>query len=1036
MSEFVLKIYDMLRSRPVVAWAVLIALTAALAWSLTTLSYKEDISDFLPLDERNHTALSVYQDISGANRIYAIVSATDSAASNPQLLAEGVEDFAARVEAADSLHYIRSMMKTADMEKMMDIADQAYGFVPYFLTEADYARIDSLMSKPDYIATHMADNKQSLLFPSSGLLTANIARDPLNLFSPILGRLRQGGMDISFDTYDGYILSPDGSRAIVIMESAFGASESDKNGQLARLISEAADSTAHSVHGVEVNAIGGPLIAAANAGQIKSDSILAIAIAGVLILALLIYVFRNLRNILLIVVSIGWGWLFAMGMIAALYDSVSVIVIGIASVILGIAVNYPLHLIDHLRESSHPREAMKEIVAPLVVGNVTTVGAFLCLVPLNAPALHDLGLFSSLLLIGTILFVLIFLPHAVRTRREGAPAHEPRLISAMASFAPDKNRWVFFAILILTGVFAYFSRNTEFDTDMRNINYMTPAQRNTMAYFQSLVNESAETENLYIVSNGKSWDEALAQNAVISHSIDSVVAQGKAVRKSHAGEFLLSKAEQEAALQRWQAFKQKYARQFATDLPAAATAQGFSPEAFEEFNAILSASYSPQDFGHFREFVTTVFNGTVSEDKSTARHSMVQTIQVPAARIDEVKSQLETTDGFTGLLFDVKSMNGSIANTLSDDFNYIGIACGCIVFLFLWLSFGRIELAIVSFLPMAFSWIWILGLMSILDIKFNIVNIILATFIFGQGDDYTIFMTEGLTYEYAYRRRVLAAYKNSIIISALIMFIGIGTLLFAKHPALRSLGEVTVVGMLTVVLMAYMIPPLLFRWLTHSGGQVRFVPLTLPRLCRAVVRYRRASALKGVPYGVSTRPDGRVISAITLHPSLSPWQATLMGSPVSVRVVDGAASDADIESLRRDQYREIATPAHLRRALLDRFLYKGHSIERAAARAVRHLDTQLLTLQPHLDAATISLTDISADRISDADHTSESDHISDSDRISNSDYLHISEGVGVLALYLAMLYPEKQITCRIADADARQILTVAACFAPNLSVVS
>ena len=49
---------------------------------------------------------------------------------------------------------------------------------------------------------------------------------------------------------------------------------------------------------------------------------------------------------------------------------------------------------------------------------------------------------------------------------------------------------------------------------------------------------------------------------------------------------------------------------------------------------------------------------------------------------------------------------------------------------------------------MAMGWLWILGIMALLGIKFNIVNIILATFIFGQGDDYTIFITEGLLYEY------------------------------------------------------------------------------------------------------------------------------------------------------------------------------------------------------------------------------------------------------------------------------------------------
>ena len=139
-------------------------------------------------------------------------------------------------------------------------------------------------------------------------------------------------------------------------------------------------------------------------------------------------------------------------------------------------------------------------------------------------------------------------------------------------------------------------------------------------------------------------------------------------------------------------------------------------------------------------------------------------------------------------------------------------------------------MALLSFLPMAVSWIWILGIMALCHIQFNVVNIILATFIFGQGDDYTIFMTEGCQYEYAYGRRMLASYRQSIILSALIMFIGIGSLIFAKHPALHSLAEVTIVGMFAVVLTAYLLPPMIFRWLVCDINGYRRRPLTLRSL--------------------------------------------------------------------------------------------------------------------------------------------------------------------------------------------------------------
>ena len=43
------------------------------------------------------------------------------------------------------------------------------------------------------------------------------------------------------------------------------------------------------------------------------------------------------------------------------------------------------------------------------------------------------------------------------------------------------------------------------------------------------------------------------------------------------------------------------------------------------------------------------------------------------------------------------------------------------------------------------------------------------------------------------------------------MLIGIGVLVFAKHPAMFSLGVVTLIGMVCVVSMAYFLPPFLLR---------------------------------------------------------------------------------------------------------------------------------------------------------------------------------------------------------------------------------
>ena len=77
---------------------------------------------------------------------------------------------------------------------------------------------------------------------------------------------------------------------------------------------------------------------------------------------------------------------------------------------------------------------------------------------------------------------------------------------------------------------------------------------------------------------------------------------------------------------------------------------------------------------------------------------------------------------------------------IKDDFNFLLFYTGILVFLTLLLIYGRFELALITFLPMLISWIWILGICAILEIQFNFVNIIISTLIFGIGDDFAIFI--------------------------------------------------------------------------------------------------------------------------------------------------------------------------------------------------------------------------------------------------------------------------------------------------------
>ncbi|MCF0167020.1 MAG: MMPL family transporter, partial [Bacteroidales bacterium] len=352
--------------------------------------------DFLPLESNESEMLEVYQNISGADRIICLFSNPGDA----DYMVDAIDAFADALAERDSESWCSGLVTSYDMTAIRQVMDFAYDNVPYFLGDADYVRIDSLLSIPGYIGSRLRQDRNVLMFPTGGVTETSVACDPLGLFGPVMDVLSPGGGQGMFELYDGYIFTPDMSRAIVMLCSPFGSSETSNNQRLLRLMREAADAVEAEYEGVEIHMTGGPAIAVGNSIRIKKDSVLAISLSAVLILLLLFMSFSSVWDVVLILLSIAWGWLFAMGGMSLLGDRVSIIVIGISSAILGIAVNYPLHLVAHKAHRKDIREAIVEITSPLIVGNITTVGAFLALVPLRSVALRDLGIFASLLLVG------------------------------------------------------------------------------------------------------------------------------------------------------------------------------------------------------------------------------------------------------------------------------------------------------------------------------------------------------------------------------------------------------------------------------------------------------------------------------------------------------------------------------------------------------------------------------------------------------------------------------------------------------------
>lgn len=828
MTKFFLKIYDYLSRRKAFSAVILLIIIALCVFSALRLDYKENIADFLPSDPEKERYTSVYDDLSNQGQITVIFSGNDM-----DDIIDAMDDFESNWQKLDTALLVNDLRCKIDDGLVFDAIDFIRENQPLFLTDDDYHRMDSLLAGPDYVATCMANIKRILAFPTASFVVEGIQADPLNLYSPTLQRLNALNATEGYRIEDDYLFNEAGDKAFAFFSSPFSGNDTKNNAVLVTLMDNVIKRTSECHQNVKISAVGAPTIAVTNAQQVKKDSFLSISLAIVLIFSILMFTMARKRNLMWLGISILFGWIFALAVIALFKTSISIIVVGIGSVIVGIAVNYPLHYLDHIKQEPNKREALKDVIQPLVIGNITTVAAFACLIFVKAEAMHDLGLFGALMLVGTILFVMVFLPlFAV------SPKKTHKLFVDNGKEPSEKWRkiklYAFWPLVAITLILSYFSQNTSFDSDLHNINYMTEQQKEDLAVLSESLNNEGETDLIYVVSEGADIQKALKNNEEIMRLSENLENSQCSISGPYG--LLPSIEKQQHSLEKWADFWERHA-EIAETVETEALKVGFTANAFATFTQNIEKQYitkSADEMGALAELCKAY---TIQHDTLTR---IVNFVRVPVDEVESVKRQIRDMIGpsaSSGALyaFSISDVGSNLVNALSDDFDYILYVCSIVVFFFLCLSFGRLELSLLAFLPLTVGWAWILGIMDLTGLQFNIVNIILATFIFGQGDDYTIFITEGLLYEYAYGKKMLKNYRNSVILSGILMFIGIGTLIFAKHPAMKSLAEVAIIGMATVVFMACYIPPIVFGWLTKKKGQLREVPLTLKRIIYTIM---------------------------------------------------------------------------------------------------------------------------------------------------------------------------------------------------------
>jgi predicted exporter len=139
-------------------------------------------------------------------------------------------------------------------------------------------------------------------------------------------------------------------------------------------------------------------------------------IATLMLLLLLVVTYRKTHVVLLAGIPLAVGMLFGLAVVAMTFKEVHGITLAFGFTLLGVAIDYPLHLFSHARVEP-PASAIERIWPTMRIGAISTLLAYMAIMLAGSKGLAQLGLFTVAGLAGAVAVTRYWLPHLFARER-------------------------------------------------------------------------------------------------------------------------------------------------------------------------------------------------------------------------------------------------------------------------------------------------------------------------------------------------------------------------------------------------------------------------------------------------------------------------------------------------------------------------------------------------------------------------------------------------------------------------------------------
>jgi 1-acyl-sn-glycerol-3-phosphate acyltransferase len=827
MHRFFIFLYYLIAKNKLLSVFFAVGIAVLCVFFASKINFEEDINQIIPKNEKSDLTAKVLKQLNFSDKIIVIIE-NKSKEDNFQL-SETADTFLGKIKPLQK--YIGSIQGKVNDNEISETFDFVNQNLPLFLNENDYKEIERKLQR-DSIAKQVENNYVSLVSPTSLVTKEFIKKDPLGI--TFLGIKKLNALNISkdFKLEDSYIVTKDGKNLLLFIDPKNKSNDTKNNEAFVNQLNEIKDNLNKQFKGkTEISYFGSPVIAVANAQQIKKDIQNTVMISMTVLLILLIYYFRNIFTPIIVFLPTVFSVLLALLILYFIKDKISAISLSVGAILIGITIDYALHILTHYKHNNNIEELYKEITQPIILSSATTAVSFLCLVFVRSEALKDLGLFAAITVILSSITALIIVPQLYKPKQKESGLNT-NFIDKIGSYPYEKNKPLIIVCSIIIVACLFGFRHVGFNEDIGDLNYIPKDLKISEAKLQKL--SDITSKSIYTISYGDSEEQALERNSQLSRFLEKEKKEGKILSYNSLGNVVLSEKDQQKKIEEWKKFWDANRKnQTIAELVDNGNKFGFNSSAFDQFNENLNKNYSVLSLKDYEKVKALQISEFLSHENGF--YTVSNVVKVDDKKRDAFIKDVEKKHN--AIAIDRQQMNENFLGLLKRDFNTLINYSLLAIILTIIVFFRNFELTVLTMFPIVLTGVVTAGILYFLGLELNIFSTVVCTLVFGVGDDFSIFLTKAMQKEHTTGKNELPTYRISIILAVFTTILSIGSLIFAKHPALHSLALVALIGMFSVIIITSTLYPFWFRLLITNRAKKGLSPITFRLFLHSVLSF-------------------------------------------------------------------------------------------------------------------------------------------------------------------------------------------------------